>query len=128
MTDTITTADRIKAKCLHLANFLCDKNESYGDSALKPIGIFAWGNAKDNLCARIDDKLSRIKQNRVGDWGAYGEDTIKDLAGYLILLMLAREDDHKEGVDEMCQAVQEMSKEAAERKAAASGTRKRRKP
>ena len=82
-----TTADRIRAQCAQLAEFLIEKNRCYGDSALNPIGIFAHGDAEDLIRVRIDDKLSRMARGE-----AAGEDVIKDLAGYLILLMVARED------------------------------------
>ena len=44
---------------------LASKNDAYGDSALNPINIFSKGNASESLCARIDDKLSRIKKSWV---------------------------------------------------------------
>jgi len=43
------------------------------------------------LCARIDDKLSRIKNRGLDD---NTEDTLFDLAGYLILLIIARDEQH----------------------------------
>jgi len=82
------TADRIRATCAEIAEFLVAKNESYGDSALHPLRVFSRGDAVDSLAARIDDKLSRLKFAPE----AYGEDTIKDLLGYLILLRIALED------------------------------------
>jgi len=84
----VTTETRIRARCAEIAEFLARKNSSYGDSALHPVGIFASGDAVDSLAARIDDKLSRMKYAPA----AYGEDTIKDLIGYLVLLTLALED------------------------------------
>ena len=56
-----TTAERIRGKCLEIAEFLVAKNASYGDSALHPLGIFASGDAVANLAARIDDKLARVR-------------------------------------------------------------------
>jgi hypothetical protein len=85
---SIETTERIRAKCAEIAEFLTAKNASYGDSALHPLGVFARGDAVESLCARVDDKLARIKHAP----GAYGEDTLKDLTGYLILLQLALED------------------------------------
>lgn len=85
---TTGTADRIRAKCGEIAAMLIAKNESYGDSALHPLGIFASGDAVTNLGARIDDKLARVKNAP----NAYGEDVLKDLTGYLVLLQLALED------------------------------------
>jgi len=79
---------RIRAHCAEIAEFLAQKNASYGDSALHPIGVFASGDAVDSLSARIDDKLARLQYAPA----AYGEDTIKDLIGYLVLLTLALED------------------------------------
>jgi len=65
---------------------LLEKNEAYGDSALNPANIFAKGSAIENLCARIDDKLMRIKMRGITD---ETEDTVQDLIGYLILLKVA---------------------------------------
>ena len=84
----MTTAQRIRRKCREIAAMLVVKNRSYGDSALRPLGIFASGDPILNLAARIDDKLARLKAAP----SAYGEDTLKDLIGYLILLQLALED------------------------------------
>jgi hypothetical protein len=83
-----TTAERIRGKCLEIAEILVAKNASYGESALHPLGIFAGGDAVANLAARIDDKLARVKHAP----GAYGEDVVTDLIGYLVLLQLALED------------------------------------
>jgi hypothetical protein len=87
-----TTNSRIRGKCAEITKFLSAKNSSYGDSALHPMGIFSKADAVDSLSARIDDKLARLKHAP----GAYGEDTLKDLVGYLILLQLALEDRAKE--------------------------------
>ena len=82
---------RIQAKCNEIAEFLIEKNNSYGDSALHPISVFASGDAVANLNARIDDKLARIRNAPL----AYGEDVVKDLTGYLVLLQLAMEDQNR---------------------------------
>ena len=83
-----SSAARIRTKCAEMARFLIRKNESYGDSALHPVGIFGQGDAEALIRARLDDKLSRIRNAP----DAFGEDAIMDMCGYLILLMLARED------------------------------------
>lgn len=83
------TQKKIEAVGKEVIDLLIEKNKSYGDSALHPAGIFASGNAVDNLCSRIDDKLMRIKTQ---GFRGYGEDNIKDLIGYLILLKIAIED------------------------------------
>jgi len=70
-------------------DLLLEKNEAYGDSALNPANIFARGNAIENLCCRIDDKLMRIKMRGITD---ETEDTVQDLIGYLILLKVALRD------------------------------------
>jgi len=72
---------------------LLDKNAAYGNSALEPIGIFNKGTAIDSLCARIDDKLSRIKNKGLND---ATEDTLFDLCGYLVLLIIAKEEETPE--------------------------------
>ena len=64
---------------------LIEKNDSYGDSALNPLGIFGNKDALISLGARIDDKLSRIKTL---SYNGFGEDNVKDLIGYLILLQV----------------------------------------
>jgi hypothetical protein len=69
-----------------VTNLLLEKNAAYGDSALNPVGIFSKGDAIQSLCARIDDKLMRIKNKGIND---LTEDTVTDLIGYLILLKAA---------------------------------------
>ena len=70
-----------------LRELLLRKNSAYGNSALEPINVFSSGNAVDSLCARIDDKLSRIKNRGLDD---VTEDTLVDLSGYLVLLIIAK--------------------------------------
>lgn len=84
-----STASRIRRKCDELAQILIAKNAAYGDSALSPIQIFAHGKASELIRVRMDDKLSRIANNP----GAFGEDPVMDLLGYLILFSLAVEDE-----------------------------------
>lgn len=85
----VTTVDRIRAKCAVISDMLVKKNQSYGDSALHPVGIFAKGSALDLIRVRIDDKLNRLRNAP----NAFGEDAVKDLIGYLILLQIAIEDE-----------------------------------
>ena len=75
---------KIKITCDDMAEFLIRKNESYGNSAFEPVGIFSQGSAEENLKVRIDDKLNRLIQGKE----YAGDDTVKDLCGYLILLMV----------------------------------------
>jgi len=64
------------------------KNAKYGDAALDPLNIFSKANAVAGIKVRIDDKLKRIKNAGLCD---ATEDTLQDLAGYLILLMIAND-------------------------------------
>lgn len=84
--DTREKIERVGAEIIGL---LISKNEAYGDSATNPVKIFSDGNAVESLCARIDDKISRIEQKGIYD---KTEDTVKDLVGYLILLLVALRD------------------------------------
>jgi hypothetical protein len=93
MGKALTTQDKIRAVGQEVIDLLIEKNESYGDSALNPAGVFASGNAIDNLCSRIDDKLMRIKTQ---GFRGYGEDNVKDLIGYLILLKIAIQDEEED--------------------------------
>ena len=79
--------EKIEAKCEELKELLLEKNRKYGNSALEPIRIFSRADAVEQILVRIDDKLNRIR-NRQND---EDEDVVMDLAGYLILLMIARE-------------------------------------
>lgn len=74
--------DEIRAVCDDMAEFLIEKNKAYGNSAAEPIGIFA--KRLDTLAqidVRIDDKLNRLARGSEYP----GDDTVKDLAGYLLL-------------------------------------------
>ena len=82
------TRDLIIKVSTEVTNLLLEKNAAYGDSALNPVGIFSKGDAVESLCARIDDKLMRIKSKGITD---ATEDTVQDLIGYLILLKIAIE-------------------------------------
>ena len=74
------TTDSIKA-------VLIEKNRRYGDSALRPLGVFTTKDdgAVPGLRARIDDKLARIAQ---GD--EIRKNDVADLTGYLILFCVAK--------------------------------------
>ena len=64
---------------------LVSKNQSYGDSALSPLRIFATASPMEQLLVRLDDKVSRLERGQ-----AAGEDVANDLLGYLILVLIAR--------------------------------------
>ena len=65
---------------------LLDKNANYGDSALNPIRIFSKADTTEQIKVRIDDKLNRLMQGN--DILETDEDVIKDLIGYLALLLI----------------------------------------
>lgn len=83
LVDTSTTL--IGKKCDELKNLLIGKNLKYGDSALKPARIFSNASSIEQIKVRIDDKINRIKSSGVL---SDDEDTVMDLAGYLILLRI----------------------------------------
>jgi hypothetical protein len=70
-----------------LSQLSCSKNTAYGNSVFFPLGIFNKLGAREAICARIDDKLARIKQRGVDD---LTEDTVDDLIGYLVALNITR--------------------------------------
>ena len=85
---TKKTQNSIRWTCNEIRDLLVSKNKAYGDSALEPENIFSKLDNAQAICARIDDKLSRIKNSGLDD---ATEDTLDDLIGYLILLKIARE-------------------------------------
>jgi hypothetical protein len=86
----MSTRNKIKAKCKQLEDLLLMKNAKYGDAALEPMNVFSKANAVAGIKVRIDDKLKRIMNAGIVD---DTEDTLQDLAGYLILLMIAKENE-----------------------------------
>lgn len=80
------TQKYIREVCNELADFLCKKNEAYGDSAIKPIRIRSKASAIEQILVRQDDKLSRMFQGKE----YAGDDDMKDLAGYWVLEEVAR--------------------------------------
>lgn len=75
----------IRQVCADMADFLVEKNRAYGNSAAEPVSIFAKRVDKlAQIDVRIDDKLSRLQKGHEYP----GDDTVKDLAGYLLLRMV----------------------------------------
>jgi hypothetical protein len=83
------TRERIAKISDELRDMLIEKNFAYGDSALDPVRVFSKANTIEQIYVRIDDKLSRVHRG----YEYPGDDTIKDLIGYLILLLIAKEKD-----------------------------------
>mgnify|MGYP003659656553 CR=1 FL=1 len=71
-----------------ITDLLKSKNEAYGNTALNPPNVFSKLDSTEAICARIDDKLSRIKNKGIND---KTEDTIDDVIGYLLLLKMSME-------------------------------------
>jgi len=80
--------EEITAVCHATNDLLLIKNSAYGNSALDPVRVFSRSSALEQLQVRIDDKLSRLARGaRVED---VPEDTVQDLIGYLVLLVVAK--------------------------------------
>ena len=69
-----------------ITDLLMQKNKAYGNTALNPTNIFSKLNATEAICARLDDKIARIKNKGIND---KTEDTVDDLIGYLLLLKMS---------------------------------------
>ena len=67
---------------------LLAKNEQYGDSALSPNRIFSKASTDEQIKVRIDDKLNRLMLGN--DSMETDDDIIKDLIGYLVLLLVSQ--------------------------------------
>ena len=85
------TENKITEVMRGIEEMLIAKNRAYGDSALDPVRVFSKQDNIEQLYVRIDDKLSRVQRGHEYP----GDDTIFDLVGYLVLLMIAKERDEK---------------------------------
>jgi hypothetical protein len=85
------TEDQIGRVMGEIKEMLVAKNRAYGDSALDPVRIFSKSDAIEQIYVRIDDKLSRVERGHEYP----GDDTIFDLIGYLVLLLVAKERDER---------------------------------
>ena len=83
-----TTDKLIKEVGREVITLLLEKNKAYGDTALNPPNIFSKLDSTEAICARLDDKISRIKNKGIND---KTEDTVDDLIGYLLLLKMSME-------------------------------------
>lgn len=77
------SALEIWRECAELAVFLIEKNKAYGDSALKPLRVMSKADPAEQIRVRMDDKLSRLLRGE-----AAGEDAVRDLFGYYVLLRI----------------------------------------
>ena len=83
----MTFEQKVRTVLGGMEDLLVAKNAAYGNSALDPVRIFSKADAIEGLNQRIDDKLSRIARGSEYP----GEDTIRDLIGYLVLRLIAEE-------------------------------------
>lgn len=81
----MNSQELIAAECDAVKAMLLEKNLAYGDSALDPVRVFSKASPVEQILVRLDDKLSRLQRG-----SAAGEDVVKDLIGYLILLRVAQ--------------------------------------
>jgi hypothetical protein len=86
-----STAHKIEVTCNKVRDLLIRKNKAYGNSALEPVRMFSKASPTEQLKVRLDDKLSRIFRGKETE--KVPEDTIMDLIGYLILLLIAEQDE-----------------------------------
>tara|TARA_R110002153_G_scaffold64304_14_gene172215 strand:- start:1253 stop:1525 length:273 start_codon:yes stop_codon:yes gene_type:complete len=84
------TQIKIRLTMEEMTDFLISKNEQYGDSVMSPIRIFSDADTEAGLRIRIDDKLNRLMQGN--DSMEKDEDVVKDLIGYLTLLLISMRD------------------------------------
>lgn len=85
-----STKEKIVEECRAVEALLLEKNTAYGDAAINPSNVFSTNSPRASICARIDDKLNRIKNRGIND---STEDTVTDLIGYLILLKIVLKDE-----------------------------------
>lgn len=79
------TSQKISTICDSMKALLLEKNRRYGDSAVNPVCIFSRLNASEGIKVRLDDKISRIKNNPE----SLRKNDIADIIGYLVLLCVA---------------------------------------
>ena len=77
---------RIKLVGEEIIDFLLEKNDQYGDSALEPNRIFSQADTAEQIKVRIDDKINRLVMGT--DNLEKDDDILKDLIGYLLLLLV----------------------------------------
>lgn len=82
----ISTQEKIVILFNNFEEFLIEKNKRYGDSALSPLNIFSKQSSSSQICNRIDDKISRIKES-----DTLKKNDLSDLFGYIALLLIENE-------------------------------------
>lgn len=92
----MTEPDLIKAiqqKCDELKTVLVRKNMDYGASAFNPPALAPGVAPTTAILVRMSDKIARLNNLQTAEKPNYEaiEDTILDLAGYAILLLVAKQ-------------------------------------
>ncbi len=77
----------ILAAGLDIIEMLLEKNVAYSNSAMDPLNILSDATPEEQIKMHIDNKLTRLKYQREFQ----NEDSLKDLAGYVILLMVLKQ-------------------------------------
>jgi len=85
---SLDSQKRIAKVCDEMKMMLLQKNNQYGDSVLNPTRFFSHADQEEQIKVRIDDKLNRLVQGN--DSLESDDDIIKDLIGYLTLLLVYR--------------------------------------
>jgi hypothetical protein len=75
----------IATVCDQLKELLLEKNRKYGDSALNPVRVFSNASPLEQIRVRLDDKLSRLRNQQEDE----DEDVLTDLIGYIVLYKVA---------------------------------------
>lgn len=84
--EEITFIEKLNQIISSITSMLIEKNRKYGNSALEPIRVFSKASPQEQILVRIDDKLSRFKNQAIDE----DEDVVNDLIGYLILLKMVK--------------------------------------
>lgn len=87
----MTRAEQISRVYDQLKELQLSKNADYGNSAFDDVEVFGEIiPAKNGILARIADKLKRLESEALEVSESKG-DTIKDLIGYLVILLILDE-------------------------------------
>lgn len=82
----MNTQEKIDYLFDNFKEFLKEKNRRYGDSALNPSNVFSKVDAFNQICNRLDDKLSRIKESK-----ELRKNDVSDVFGYIALLLISKD-------------------------------------
>ncbi len=89
------TETEIKRICKTLEDTLLRKNADYGNSSQRSPILTPRLSAQDALKVRLSDKIARfiqLEQSGVARVNESLDDTLLDMAGYCVLLLIARKE------------------------------------